>query len=501
MTYTTITTTEYREHYNGILGALNVKGDNQHMKIPRTYTNMLELSGTGEITCQASPLQPLTLVGSATNALKEFQVEDVKRMAYASFFLNANKMGAGKTIETVAACKALGLQSILIECPKPVCGQWVKVFREWWPERADDVVLYDWNTDVVRGRIYIVNYEKLISPKAHDKFMKYVWDAFIVDEAHKIKNRNALRTKKTKEIKASRRYALTGTPIMRNPDDLWSILDFLSDEIAGRSYWNFVNYYCEVVDGFFGMEVKGLTKNSYHVEQLQKILATISCRHDELEVAQGKEVITVPLIMDKPQKAVYHTIQKLLFDELPETLTIPNGAVMRMRLLQATSSPQLCGSKFQGVKFDWIYELLESAPDEKVVIYSQWTGVLNNLRAFLTKKGIKCASYNGSQSTLARDAEKNRFCTKPEYQVLLGTIGALGTGVDGLQNASHICVFIDRDYSPEMNHQCEDRLNRMGQKKRVLCYYLECEKTADSKVAKVNWTRAEDIRKVLQDEL
>ena len=62
-------------------------------------------------------------------------------------------------------------------------------------------------------------------------------------------------------------------------------------------------------------------------------------------------------------------------------------------------------------------------------------------------------------------------------RVLIGTIGAMGTGTDGLQYASHTAIFIDRDWSPEIMKQCEDRLNRRGQKYKVNIYVLECEKS------------------------
>ena len=87
-----------------------------------------------------------------------------------------------------------------------------------------------------------------------------------------------------------------------------------------------------------------------------------------------------------------------------------------------------------------------------------------------------------------------------DSQVLIGTIGAMGQGYDGLQEVSHTLIFVDRDWSPEILKQAEDRLNRMGQKKMVNIYYLECQGSFDQHVGRINFNKADDIRRALNDE-
>lgn len=76
----------------------------------------------------------------------------------------------------------------------------------------------------------------------------------------------------------------------------------------------------------------------------------------------------------------------------------------------------------------------------------------------------------------------------------------MSQGYDGLQTVSHTMVFVDRDWSPEILKQAEDRLNRMGQTQLVNIYYLECTGSFDQHVNKVNLTKAGDIRRALLDE-
>ena len=83
--------------------------------------------------------------------------------------------------------------------------------------------------------------------------------------------------------------------------------------------------------------------------------------------------------------------------------------------------------------------------------------------------------------------------------MITGTIGALGESVDGLQQASNTLIFLDKMWNPEENNQAIGRLLRWGQERLVNVYTLECEGTIDRKVGKVNVSKLEDIRAVLDN--
>lgn len=490
----TVANAEKMAQYDGnLLGVTTTRTIPKQYKIDDNYVNRIVLGFN-------LPVQRKYTLHDLKHCdkLYDFQKEDVLRMINSPFFLNANKMGYGKTIETIAALLELDSRSILIVCPKPVIGQWVAQIKEWW---GRDAHVYNLKEQTVRGEIYVTNYEKLLSPKSDGQFNRFVWDALVLDEAHYIKNRNAKRTKKCKEIPASRRYALTGTPILRNPEDLWSILHFLSPQICGRSFWNFVNYFCQVSQGMYGREIKGLTEDEAHVEVLHKLFDAVACRHNDIKIAVGKQQVQVPIIMDSKQTNLYEKLRKLVLDELPQELTIPNGAVLLTRLIQATSCPAVLPDNEGnfGAKFEWILETAKNNPDEKFVVFSKFEKVVAMLEKYLTENDIGCTTYTGKIPHAVRNEHKRKFIEDASCQLMLGTIGALGTGVDGMQDVCNLCIFIDRDPLPELNAQCEDRLNRMGQQKFVTCYYLECRKTIDKKVGRDNFKRAEDIRRALNE--
>ena len=105
------------------------------------------------------------------------------------------------------------------------------------------------------------------------------------------------------------------------------------------------------------------------------------------------------------------------------------------------------------------------------------------------------------KNTPEENGKSKEAFVKGRGRVLVGTIGAMGQGYDGLQEVSHTVVFIDRDWSPEICKQAEDRLHRMGQTKPVNVYYLECTGSFDQHVGRINLNKADDIREALRDEI
>ena len=433
--------------------------------------------------------------------LENYQVLDVNKMVTLKSCLNRNPMGLGKTVEAIATIRLLKARSVLIVVPKIVAGQWRDQIKAWWPERSEDVFIYGAadakKRKVEPGCIVITNYEKLLNEKNLNMLRKFSWDALIADEAHKIKNPRSKRTVALKAVPAIRRYALSGTPILNKPDDLWSILHFLNWRYSGLSYWNFVNYFCEVEDGFWGRKVEGLTKIPERIEVLKKLLDVVSV-YNTLSVAQGKTVETVRLEMTSAQRKLYKDMKDLVLEELPENAKIANGAVLTIRVVQATSWPGLfLGPEEPGPKFEWVAAMCEDNPEEKFVVFTRFEQSARALGAFLKTRDIKSVQLTGQVKDADKEANKKQF-VEGDARVLIGTIGAMGQGTDGLQHASHTAIFLDRDWSPEIMKQCEDRLNRRGQKYKVNIYILECEKSFDQHVGRVNQHKADDIREALQ---
>lgn len=428
------------------------------------------------------------------DGLQPFQVSDIDKMMGLQHCLNANPMGLGKTVETVRYLAANNPKTALIVCPKIIRTQWKDQLERWGNLKAE---IYDGQQNVAPG-IWIINYDKLRNEKTLMKFKEFQWEFLILDEAHKIKSRRAQQTQAVKNIPAAHRVALTGTPILRYVDDLWSILNFLDPQYACNSYHTFVDYFCEQQQTPWGPKIIGMTKNPNKIALLNALLDFISVRN-AVKVGAGKTREIVRLPMTKKQRELYKKEKQLLLDELPENCTIANGAVLTIRLMQTTSWPGLFEPNEHGPKFEWVLEMCKNNPTEKIVVFSVFERTATALKFYLEDNGIHASTITGKQKAETNEKSRSAFIEEGS-QVLIGTIGAMGQGYDGLQEVSHTLIFVDRDWSPEILKQAEDRLNRMGQKKMVNIYYLECQGSFDQHVGRINFNKADDIRRALNDE-
>lgn len=425
-------------------------------------------------------------------ALEGYQKADVAKMCSLRRAANFNSMGLGKTVETIIAMRELGIENAVIVTPKPICLQWEAQIQKWWPKMAKYIGVHDPDSSIC-----IINYEKLNSTQTLTKLKRARHDCLVFDEGHWIKNRTSKRTLNLKEIPADCIFGLTGTPITRYPDDLWSVLNGIDWHYSGKYYWNFVNHFCDVELGEHGRNIKGITKDPARLALLNKLIEAVAIRNESVETAYGKQRIYVPLAITGTQKKLYKRIRDMVFEELPENCTIPNGAVLAMRLMQATSWPGLFEPGCAGVKFEWILEKCRDT-DEQFVVFTKFEQTARALVTYLSQNGVKATSYTGQQSEMVQQQSKRRFI-ESKVQVIVGTIGAMGTGVDELQTNCRLVIMVDRDWSPEINEQCEERLHRRGQKLPVVVYYLDCKGTFDKHVDKVNLTKSDSIRAALQE--
>lgn len=430
-----------------------------------------------------------------TELLEPYQIADVNKALGLRHYLNANPMGLGKTPETVRYLKEKRARTALIVTPKIIRHQWQKQLKVWGDFESE---IYE-NQQVITEGIWIVNYDKLRNEKTRLKFRRFQWEYLILDEAHKIKSRSSLQTKAVKELPAAHRIALTGTPILRYVDDLWSILHFLDESYSGISYWAFRDYFCEMEHTPWGDKITGLTRNPAKVAILNKLMEHVSIRNNAVEVAHGKTSEVVRLPMTKKQRELYRKEKDLLLDQLPENLTIANGAVLTMRLMQTTSWPGLFIENEPGPKFEWVLETCGNNPKEKFVVFSVFEKTVSALVKYLNENDVSAVSITGKNKAEENEVNKRLFVDK-STQVLVGTIGAMGQGYDELQHVCRLMIVLDRDWSPEIMAQAEDRLHRKGQDNPVNIYYLECQGSFDQHVGRVNIAKAEDIREALKSE-
>lgn len=428
--------------------------------------------------------------------LREFQKKDIKKMIKKGSMLNANTMGLGKTLETIVALDILNSELNLIICPKSVRSTWKNELIKWLNTKEEEINIIEGTPKQREKKVKnlkkynIINYELLRNHT--DVTMKILrktkWDAVVCDEAHRIKNRKAKQTKGVKMLDAKHKFALTGTPIQNKPNDLWSILHWLDPFWSGRSYWRFVETYCDVEETFFGKEIRGLTTNEYNKKALRRILENIMIRRVDDDSLPEKIEIFVPLEMCKKHADLYKKITEEIIIELQEEeIMFINSALTRLlRLQQCTSNSAKFGIK-ENPKFEFINDLLEDNPDKKIVIFSRFKDTINELEKYLNVATVKLTGDTKDRDKVIKDFQK------PKTRAFLATIGAAGEGINGLQEVSDTMVFVDRDWSPAKNQQAIGRLVRQGQKNKVKVYSLNLVGTIDEYVDKLLDKKIQDI--------
>lgn len=298
----------------------------------------------------------------------------------------------------------------------------------------------------------------------------------IIDEIHKCKNSQSKQGKAIHCCCSYYRLALTGTPLMNNPIDLYNVLKWL--EVENHSLTYFKNLYCEM-GGFGGYEIIGY-KN---LEQLESMLSKNMLRRRKEDVLNlPPKIYTDELLdMDNSQDKLYRDVTNQIIEDIDRIMLLPNPLTELIRLRQVTSNPNILSSKnITNVKYDRIFDILESTTD-KVIIFSNWTQVINPLYIKLGSLGYNPAIVTGE--TKGPIEEMNKFQNDKSCRVILGTTPALGTGYT--LTAANTVIFVDEPWSKAIKDQAEDRCHRIGTKGTVNIITLICKDTIDEKIHQI----------------
>ena len=299
------------------------------------------------------------------------------------------------------------------------------------------------------------------------------------DEVHKMKNPTSQQGKGFLKINSECKIAMTGTPLMNTPLDLFIILKWLGFE--KHSFYAFKNHHC-VMGGFGGYEVIGY-KN---MGELQEQLDTIMLRRLKEEVLDlpEKTYIDEYVEMKGKQEQIYKEVTMEIKANIDQISIAPNPLAELIRMRQATGYTGILSSTIQeSAKLDRMEELVDDAleNDKKVVIFSNWTQITDVVTQRLLKKYPGCVTaITGQTHDTNRQHAINRFQEDKNCMIMVGTIGALGTGVT--LTAGTVEIFLDEPWNKALKDQAEDRCHRIGQNNNVTIYTLLTKDTIDERI-------------------
>lgn len=299
----------------------------------------------------------------------------------------------------------------------------------------------------------------------------------IVDESHRLKDSSSQQARALLSLNCDYQIALTGTPIMNSPVDAYTPLHWLG--LENHSFYAFQKHYC-IMGGFGQHQVVGY-KN---LPELQEKIDKCMLRRLKSEVLDLPEKIYINEYVDmsREQTKLYNEVLSNLVENIDKIKLSPNPLTQLIRLRQVTGNPNLLSSTAKiNPKFDRMMELIEDVVKSggKCVVFSNWTDVINPAFELLQKNGYNPALYTG-QNKDTREQQKDNFMKNDRCKVILGTIGAMGTGLT--LTAANTCIFLDEPWNRALKDQCEDRIHRIGTKTSPNIITLLCKGTIDERI-------------------
>lgn len=301
----------------------------------------------------------------------------------------------------------------------------------------------------------------------------------IADECHKMKNPTSQQGKGFLKVETEYKMAITGTPMMNKPLDLYIILKWLGYE--EHAYYAFKNHYV-IYGGFGGYEIVGY-KN---LQEIRNTLDTMMLRRLKSEVFDLPEKLFVSEYVDMTpkQEVIYKEVTNQIKANIDQVLISPNPLANLIRLRQATGYTGILSSDIQeSAKLDRMEELVEEAVanGRKVVIFSNWTQMTDIVIKRLKKyKGV---SITGDTNDALRMFNVNEFQNNPNCNYIVGTIGAMGTGLT--LTAGTVEIFLDEPWNRALLDQAVDRCHRIGTTENITIYTLMCKNTIDERIHEI----------------
>lgn len=300
-----------------------------------------------------------------------------------------------------------------------------------------------------------------------------------VDEIHKNKNPNSQQSKGLMKLHTDCEIAMTGTPLMNTPLDLFIIFKWLGYE--KHSFYQFRNHHC-VMGGFGGYEIVGYKNLSDLQERLNDIM--LRRRKEDVLDLPEKTYVDEYVDMTPKQKLIYEEVTASIKMNIDQIAIAPNPLAELIRMRQATGYTGILSSEIkESAKLDRMEEIVDDAIENgrKVIVYSNWTQMTDVIAdRLLAKYPGGVTAITGQTQDSNRQAAVNRIQKDDNCKVIIGTIGAMGTGLT--LTAATVEIFLDEPWNRANKEQAEDRAHRIGQNNNVTIHTIMCRNTIDERI-------------------
>ena len=442
------------------------------------------------------------------------------------------EMGTGKSkvlLDNMAMLYDHGkINGVLIISPKGVVKTW---FEQEIPTHLPDHVENEavlWQAAITKKQqekldtlfksettlhILVMNVEAFSTTKGASfayKFMSCHNTLMAIDESTTIKNPRAKRTKNILKLSQFAKYRriLTGSPVTRNPLDLYSQCEFLSPWLLNfASYYSFRNRYAEMKTiRIAGRQIQVVShyKNLSELSDKLKDFSYRVLKEDCLDLPE-KTFMKRTIALTPDQFKIYKEMKEKALAHLNGKVTTTATVLTQlMRLQQIT-----CGhfkaddGTTQEIKNNRITELM-NVLDEiegKVVIWAHFQyDIASIIKAIVKEYGPgTVVDYYGLTPHDERQDNIRKFQNDDKVRFLVGTPATGGYGIT--LTAASTMIYYSNGYDLEKRLQSQDRIHRIGQNHPVTYIDIIAEDTVDNKIVKSLKKKVNIASKVMGEEL
>ncbi len=464
--------------------------------------------------------------------LYDFQAAGASFLVAAKHALLGDPMGAGKTVQTLAAVNAANALPVLVVCPNSMKRTWGRETNKWLPNvpvyviegsaakrqkllataaQVPGVVIMNWESVRLHSRLAPYGSIALSDKEKQDKELNGIpFKAVIADEAHRMKDPKSKQTRAVWAVGHGRtveyRWALTGTPLTNKPDTLYPVLHFLNPQ-EWPSKTAFVDRYCmATMNPWGGLEIKGLKPD---------MQAEFFDIFDPRFRRMPKEIILpqLPPIVYETRWVEMSTKQQKAYDSMVESLcaTGDDGSMVVAinPISQLTRLTQYASAYLEdwgdgprmsdpSCKLDQLMEDLEDI-SEPVVVFAMSRQLIEMAALRLEKAGIQYSVVKGGQSNDQRQNAIDAF-QNGTVSVILVVIAAGGVGIT--LTTGRIAIFLQRSWSNVDQQQAIGRVHRIGSEIHdsvVIIDYVTQNSVEESQLA-VLADKAGSLEEIIRDQ-
>ena len=396
----------------------------------------------------------------------------------------ADEMGLGKTLQMIAffasAPRAETGLPHLVVCPASLVLNWGDELSRFAPGLKVRLMAGNLRerkamlSEEDEADVWVTSYDLL--KRDIDLYDGRSFYSCVLDEGQFVKNQSTRASKAVKRIDCRQRFVLTGTPIENRLSELWNLFDFL---MPGYLFSH--NRFVEKLERPIAQR-----EDADATAQLNRLVRPFMLRRlkkDVLRELPDKIDYVRRIPLSEEERKLYHAQAVTALTQLGEGREKLAILAALTRLRQICCDPHLCFENYEGdsSKLEACLELISSMTENghQVLLFSQFTSMLDRVRARLKEMGISSFTLQGSTPPKERARLVKAF-NEGGASVFLISLKAGGTGLN--LTAADVVIHFDPWWNIAAQNQATDRAHRIGQTKCVQVYRLIAQGTVEERI-------------------